>query len=644
MQDSMRILSAIMFTDIVGYTALMQRDEKKAKKIRDRHRQVLEKLILEHQGKIVQYYGDGTLSIFASAVESVKCAIEIQREFKKEPKIPVRIGLHIGDIVYEDEGVYGDGVNVASRIEAKSVPGAVLISDKLHLELHSHPDLKSVSLGKFELKNVDYPVEIFAMNVEGLVIPTENVINRERREMLKSIAVLPFVNMSQDPENEYFSDGITEEILNALVKVDGLQVTARTSAFAFKGKNADIREIGKQLNVHSVLEGSVRKADNQVRVTAQLINTTDGYHVWSETYNKELKDIFAVQDEIAGRIANTLREKLTGSQKEESLITPPTQNLEAYNLFLKGQFNINKWTPDGARNGIKYLKQAIEMEPNLAIAYSALAFCYTMLGAMGQLPPKDSFPLAGSLADKALELDSNLPPANIAKALVLIFDKWELAESHKYFKKAQGLAPGDGGIYHAYSVYWLAVGNLDEALNYLIKAVGLDPLSLPINMMLAEAFMFCEMYEEALDQIDKTLELDPSFRSAIETKGWIYVLKGDLQKAINTFLEYQSYINDPLKGLTGIGYAYGRAEHIKEAHECLRKLEERESRDKEVTLNMDYVVIFTGLGDLDNAFYHLDKALEEGNGIFFIATHPILRDLRADARYSELLKKYGYEK
>ncbi|MCH6575905.1 MAG: adenylate/guanylate cyclase domain-containing protein, partial [Bacteroidetes bacterium] len=238
-----------------------------------------------------------SLSMFNSGIEAVQCAIEIQNQLFKEPKIPVRVGIHVGDIVKEDDGIYGDGVNIASRIESISVPGAVLISDRLQGELGNQPDIKTKSLGKFQLKNVKRHIEIFAVAAGKIKVPSPGELNSEKVKSVKSIAVLPFVNMSADPENEYFSDGITEEILNALVKVEGLQVTSRTSSFAFKNKILDAREIAKQLNVNTILEGSVRKAGNKVRVTAQLINSADGFHIWSDVYDRKLEGYH--EDKIA---------------------------------------------------------------------------------------------------------------------------------------------------------------------------------------------------------------------------------------------------------------------------------------------------------------------------------------------------------
>jgi hypothetical protein len=227
---------------------------------------VLEENVNKFNGEILQYYGDGTLSIFNSGVQAVQSAIQIQKELNSDPKVPLRIGLHTGDIVFDEDGIYGDGVNIASRLESISVPGGILISEKLQDELFNHPDIRTQSLGKFRLKNVKKPVEVYAISADGIIVPLPNDLSSEKVESTKTIAVLPFINMSAEPDNEYFSDGITEEILNALVKVEGLQVTSRTSSFAFKGKNLDAKEIAKRLNVITILEGSVRKSGKRVRI------------------------------------------------------------------------------------------------------------------------------------------------------------------------------------------------------------------------------------------------------------------------------------------------------------------------------------------------------------------------------------------
>lgn len=312
-----RRLAAIMFTDIVGYTALMQQDEKVAVEVRTHHRQVFQDLHAQHDGTILQYYGDGTLSVFQSAVEAVECAMGIQQELQQGLVVPLRIGIDLGDIVFDGTEVYGDGVNQASRIESMGVPGAILVSDTLNEELHNQVHINTVSMGDFNLKNVSHPVEVFAVSREGIRLPDRSELKGKQQARTQSIAVLPFVNMSPNHEQNYFSDGLTEEVINALSKVKPLKVTSRTSSFYYKNKNLPITQIGKQLHVSTILEGSIRVSGNQVRITAQLINAEEDTHYWSHTFDRSLADVFAVQEEISLLIVERLRESL-GYKEEET--------------------------------------------------------------------------------------------------------------------------------------------------------------------------------------------------------------------------------------------------------------------------------------------------------------------------------------
>ena len=645
-KKDIRLLAAIMFTDMVGYTALMQKNERQAKENRDRHRQVLQESVRVHNGEILQYYGDGTLIIFKSAIEGVKCAVDIQQALQDEPKIPLRIGMHIGDIVHDEDGIFGDGVNIASRIESLSVSGAILISEKLNDEIRNHPELSAKSLGEFELKNVKRPVEVFALTNEGLTFPKQKEIKNKNGTDNKTIAVLPFVNMSADPENEYFSDGISEELLNALTKVDGLLVTSRTSSFAFKGQNKDIRKIGEELGVNTVLEGSVRKAGNKVRITAQLINTADGYHIWSEVYDRKLEDIFEVQDEIARIITNKLREKLTNEGSKESLVKPPTENLVAYNLYLKGLFYWNKWTPEDRKKAINLFEEAIEKEPNFALPYSGLANCYSILGSTGQMDVKIAYPNAKKAALKALELDNNLMEAYLSLATVKLYYDSDDAAANELIQKALNLNPGAAVAHQNYANYLLLTGNLTGKLTEAIKeselAVQLDPLSMPNNHFLGNVYLFDKQYDKALKQHDKILELDPKFRAALEAKGWAYIFKGDPEMAIKYFKKYQKLTDSPLKGVTGLGYAYAKAGQIDKAKQILNNLEKRERLEKDLNNSMDFAVIYIALQDYDKVFYYFERAVVDRFGFMFLKSHPMFEEVRKDARFKKFMKKAGF--
>jgi len=553
-----RMLAAIMFTDMVGYTALMQEDERRAKMLRSKHREVLERLVLEHRGQILQYYGDGTLSIFGSVIEAAMCAAKIQQELQNEPIVPLRIGLHAGDVVYDDEGVYGDGVNIASRIENIAVSGSVLISDKINDELKNHQDISTVFLGRFNLKNVKSPVKLYAVKAEGLILPTHQDLEGKTTNSENSIAVLPFLNLSAERENEYFSDGITEELLNALAKVDGLLVTSRTSSFAFKGKNIDIRDIGKQLGVKTVLEGSVRKYGNRVRVTAQLINANDGYHKWSETFDRNLEDIFSVQDELANSIVEQLKKTITIQKPADPLVKISTKNIDAYNLYLKGLFNWNKWAPDFMQKAIKYFEDAVESCPDFPLAYARLSACYTFLGAAGFLSNKIAYTKAKEFALKSFDLDNSLLDAQISLGMVKYFSDWDWEGAEKCFLKALEINPNSGETHQYYSMLLTTLGYHKKALKEAELAYQMDPLNASISYILAFAYFNNNLFDLAIDQHSKTIEIDSEFGDTWNSLAWMYLKAANYEKAMEIFrkegfeLNYNSYFYGCATGFNGV--------------------------------------------------------------------------------------------
>ncbi|MDB5221676.1 MAG: adenylate/guanylate cyclase with repeat [Chitinophagaceae bacterium] len=644
-----RQLAAIMFADMTGYTALMGENEGEAKILRDRQRQTLEKFIPGHNGKIIQYFGDGTLSIFNSAIDAVQSAIDIQKELQKEPKVSLRIGIHSGDIVYDHEGVYGDSVNLASRIEALSLPGAVLISDKVFDEVKNQPAINTVLLGKYNLKNVKRQVGVYAVANEELVVPTASQINVKAGSE-KSIAVLPFVNMSADPENEYFSDGISEEILNALTRVDGLQVTARTSSFSFKGKNEDVRKIGITLGVSTVLEGSIRKAGKRIRITAQLINTADGYHIWSEVYDSDLEDIFQVQDEISLKIVNRLKENFAVKKEEkEHIIKPLTDNIDAYNLYLKGRYHWNRSNPEDIKKAIAIFEEVITMDPDFALPYCALSFCYSFLGSTGIMAPTEAFPKAKDYTLKAIELDPNNAESHLSLATIKFFHNWDFDGAEASLNKALSLCLNSSLINQVHGWFLIAKGDFIKAIEKMEQAVKLDPLSMPLMSNLADAYSFAGRFEEALAQYDRIIEMDPTYRRGFEGRGMIFLAKGENEKAVKDFEQYHKLIGNPLKGLSSLGHAYAAAGYTDKAFECLEKIKQRERDEPGTILHMDYAFLYSGLKDFDKAFHYLNKTYEQRIGIaclgmIFCIRYPMLKELKTDPRFKELTQKMGIDR
>jgi len=632
-----RMLAAIMFTDMVGYTALMQEDERRAKHLRSKHREVLERLVLEHRGQILQYYGDGTLSIFGSVIEAATCATKIQQELQAEPKVPLRIGLHAGDVVYDDEGVYGDGVNIASRIENIAVSGSVLISDKINDELKNHQDISTIFLGRYNLKNVKTPVKLYAINSNGLAIPSNHELEGKTTNSDNSIAVLPFLNLSGDKENEYFSDGITEELLNALAKVEGLLVTSRTSSFAFKGKNIDIREIGKQLGVKTVLEGSVRKYGNRVRVTAQLINADDGYHKWSETFDRNLEDIFAVQDEIANSIVDQLKNSITLKRPVKSLVKESTKSMEAYNLYLKGLFNWNKWSPDFMQKAIKYFEEAITICPDFAVAYARLSACYVFLGAAGFMSNKTAYSKAKDYALKSFELDNLLIDARISLGMVKYFNDWNWDGAEKCFLKALELNPNSAETHQYYSMLLTTLGYHKKALKEAELAHQLDPLNAPISYILSFIYFNNNQPDLAIQQHKKTLEIDPDFGDTWNSLAWIYLKSSDFENSMKIF---QKNLNDPAnksKAISGLGYAYSKLDQPQKSREYLELLERMNSED--VPMDMDMAIIYSGLGEWDKVFDLLNSAIDKRLGGLNFINGKYWKDIHDHPQFKNLLQR-----
>jgi len=640
--DAIRQLAAIMFTDIEGYTALMQKDEQSAIEHRNRHREVFEKAMSAHGGKIIQYYGDGTLSIFTSAIHAVNAAVSIQELLSKLPKVPLRIGIHIGDITIDDSGVYGDGVNLASRVESLAVAGSVFISDRVYDEIKNQTNICTTSMGLFNLKNVSRPVEIFAVTNESMMVPHAHHPEGKTAGSKNKLAVLPFVNMSNDADNEYFSDGITEELINVLSKIDGLQLTCRTSCFSFKGKNQDVREIGKALNVTRVLEGSVRKAGNHVRITTQLVNIADGYQLWSETFDRNLNDIFELQDEIAGIICNHMREVIHSKPVE----TPePSRNMDAYQLYLKGLFFFNKATPFDYKKAIQFFEEAIALDSSFANAYAMTATSYTSLASMGYLKPAAIIEKVRAASQKAIHLNSRLPQSFLSMAMLQLYIEYKFDDAYASIRKAFQVAPDSSDVHYVASHYYAIINDKERMVEEARLALQADPLSLTKNNQLGEVLIYAQRLDEAEAQISKTMEMDLNWRTPVEKLGLIYFARGDIEKSLAYWDHIRRAVNQPGKGVTGYIVCLALLGRREEALDCLSQIHLRIEEDPNASLDSDLAGSYAALGDLDKAFYYLNACYEKQVGnILYCLRYPLNRLFQSDERYWQILDRIGLKK
>ncbi|MDW7761494.1 MAG: protein kinase [Acidobacteriota bacterium] len=457
-----------------------------------------------------------------------------------------------------------------------------------------------------------------------------------------SIAVLPFTNMSSEKEQDYFAEGIAEELLNALAHIHDLRVVARTSAFAFKGKDIDIREIGRKLNVKSVLEGSVRKAGNRLRITAQLINVEDGFHLWSERYDRDMADIFAIQDEITTAIVDSLKVTLKVGEKT-ALRKRSTENIEAYNLYLQGVHFWNKRTPEGVKKGMIYFREAIEKDPGFALAYAGLANSYNVIGYYGPLSPREAFPQARDLALKALELDEYLAEAHTALGTALGTHYWDWAGAENAFKRAIELNPGYPSARQLYGIFLMFVGRYDEAIQELRKGQELDPVSASITWVLGIAFAHARHYDRAIREYKKAMELDPAAYLPYLWTVFPYSMKGMHEEAIAAAKRMLELLGEEISPWnTVLAQVHAAAGNQDEAR---RILTEVIALSEKRYVSPAYIAgVYRELNERDKAFEWLHRAYEErDHWLLTIIARPGLDNLREDPRAKALLRKMGLE-
>jgi len=632
-----RQLSAIMFTDIVGYTALMGSDEKKTFEILEKNRQLHKPIINSYNGRWIKELGDGVMASFSLVSDAVHAAIKIMEACNAANEYQLCIGIHLAEVVFENDDVFGDGVNIAARIQSAAGPGCIFISESVHRNISNKTDIETRFAKEAILKNVSQPIRMYQVMVEGGTIfvpeiPATVVIE-------KSIAVLPFANMSSDPEQEYFSDGISEEIINMLAQVQELKVIGRTTSFAFKGKNMDLKVIGDQLKVSYILEGSVRKSGNKLRVTAQLIKVADGFHLYSEKFDRELEDIFAIQDEISLSILNAVKIKLLGAEKE-AVLKKYTDNVEAYQLYLQGVFYYNKYSPDGFMKAIEYFEAAIVIDPNYAIAYSGMAFCSMNLFHFNWSPQENLAPKAIQAAKKALELDDKIAESHLNIGRIKLHFEFKPKESETIYKKALAINPNSAEIHVQLGFCAAILGNNKEALDYAKKAESLDPFSLLNLYYICTIYWAVDETEKLLAMGNRIVDMEPNFPGGHFCLGSAYGFKKRYEEAIHE-LEFAVKLHPDLFNLFGLGFTYGQMGEKMKALEIIEKMKKTEGAD--IAGNTCLGHVYVGIREWDTAFAYYDKAVENQDTLVNWAIFTLRNcnmDMK-DPRVLRLLRKIG---
>ena len=669
-----------MFSDIVGYTAIMGRDEQAGLRARTAHRELLRAALVKFNARILGDFGDGALSSFHSAVDAVNCARELQAAQRDDPELRLRIGIHVGDVLFAENTVLGDGVNVASRIHALAEPGGICISERVYEEIRNKPEMQVRDLGEKRLKNVDRPIRVYAL--AGTRLPEQLRTERTtgwvgralvaavgvllfgalaygvarwrlpappiaapqpvpQARVIRSIAVLPLDNFSGDPNQEYFADGITDELTTDLATISALRVISRTSVMQFKGEHRKpLPEIAKLLNVDAVVEGSVVRVGDRVRITAQLIDAPADRHLWAKSYERDSRDVLALQDELASAIAKEINIELTPDEQAR-FAGARGVNPEAHEAYLKGRYFWSEPSEERVGKALEQFGQAIKADPNFAPAYAGIADAYVW-GDDWYFSANEVMPKAKAAVEKALQLDDTLAEAHAALALIKACYDFDWAGAESEFHRAITLNPGYAYAHDQHGIILSLQGRLDEALAESMRATELDPLSSFIPLDMAAALTWQAKYEAAKQQVRKALDLDPNFFFSHWVLGWVEVEAGKAGQAIPELQRAKAMDSPPF--IAGwLGYAEAVSGERDKAQAIIGELN-RASAHRFVS-PWCTAIIYLGLGDKQRALDGLEKSYEvRSQWLAWLKMDRIYDPLRSEPRFIALLKKVGPDK
>jgi TolB-like protein len=635
-----RLLAAIMFADIVGYTAIMQEDELKAYSLRNKLQKKLDQEVTDHQGFILQFMGDGALCRFSSSTEAVRAALALQLDMQNPPTVPLRIGIHTGDVILEENTVYGDGVNIASRLESFAVPGSIFISAKVYDDIKNQKDIQTVSLGRYTFKNVKEPVEIFAISNSGIKIPdTQSLEGKGEKIKQQCMLVLPFVNMSNDPEQEFFSDGLTEELITSLSRLKNIKLISRTTSMKYKETTKDIKTIGIETGASYIMEGSVRKQGNNLRITAQFVDAARDIHLWAETFRGTMDDIFDIQEMVSTKILDALKVQLT-KDEQETLQKRYTENTEAYQLYLQGRHFWKRRDEEALQNAISFFEKSLEKDPGYALAWAGIADTYSLMGEYTNISRRKILPKQLAAVNRALVIDNRLGEAHISLAISLMLNEWDWKSSEKEFKLGIELSPNYPTGHHWYAEWLLFTGNTAEAFREISLALELDPVSQGILKDKGIFYYYTRQYDKAIDMGLMTLELHPNFFPAHRLLSLGYSAKQLYDEAIAENELWGKGTGNKQKTDVALAQIYAQSGRKKDAEKIIEQIDGNNFIGSNDFRGM--ALVHTALGNTDKAIEWLEKSFQmHEESLCSLKIDPKLESLHTDPRFNNLLQKVG---
>jgi len=628
-----------MFTDIVGYTALSQQNEKAALEMLQAHNNLIRPILERFRGREVKTIGDSFLVEFDSALEATECAAEIQKELAAHNKddaspgrIHIRIGVHVGDVVHQGGDVFGDAVNIASRVQPLADPDGICISEQVYAQVSNKLPFRFAQMPAQAPKNVKFAVNVYkVIPVTGQELAQSAALPPRTR-----VAVLPFTNISHDQQDEYFADGVTEELITAISQVHELKVIARTSTARYKGTPKSVAEIGRELGVGSVLEGSTRMAGNKVRVTAQLIDTSTEEHIWANNYDRQLDDIFSIQSEIAKSVSEALRVQLLSGEVRR-LVKRPTTSSSAFVSYLKGRAALHNRREQDLLDAKGFFEDAVASDASFAVAYVGLADTYFLLGEYYSMPFAEAMSKSKDALSKALSIDGNLPEAHVALANWLQH-QYRFAEAVKEYEEALSLNPNYAQGHHWFAICLWDMNNKARAYEEILKAEELDPLSAVITFNIAVAAAQNDEWGRNRDAIAKLRQLDPNGEYADLATSFVAETKSDLPTAAACLESVIAKDPKDQASLARLGKVYALLGEASKAREILTRLEQTSD---ETNKPWNLAFIKGALGERDEMFRLLETAFGNHTLIYRALYFETQLNIKEDERYHALLLKAG---
>ncbi len=636
---SSRRLSAIVFTDMAGSTELAQRDERAALALIEEQETLARPIVRDHHGRLVKSTGDGLLMEFPSALDAIECAVEFQRQVHARNQTPgtvplvIRIGAHLGDVQARNDDIFGDAVNVTARVESVAAPGGICVSESLYNQIRNKVSYSLEPLGDQTLKGVREPMAIYRV-----VLPWSTAVGSAPAPSSGNrIAVLPLANISPDPNDEYFADGLTEELIAVLSTIPMIRVIARTSVNPYKSRTKSIAQIGSELGVRSVLEGSVRKAGDRLRISLQLIDVTTQEPVWAERYDRQLSDVFAIQTEIAESTARSIRVELSGPAREY-LRRPPTSNLAAYDLYLRASRSLDNFDPAVFRESVAQLEAAIEKDPQFALAYAQLGDRLVQ-GAGDYFSHQEGFSRARACVTRALELDPAISDAHSALGNLLMQEEHDWNRAEEEFRRAVSLNPSNANARVHYAGLLRTLGRIEEAETQVRAAIETNPSWWAPRWILVELALYRGNLAVARERADQLPQPNPLADFTHLAFGMAYARRGDREAA--------------RRELAGVGPAplliarLARATVLAmlgEPDEARTLLSEYAGVQPAGFVSSDYLAaLYAVIGEREQALSLLEKAATDGeSGLWLRYMTPAFDSIRQDPRFLALIRAYHF--